>query len=472
MINKLYSFLLITGLVIFSTSCDEDRLNLLPEQSLDESVAFSSVASARAALNGVYSQSQLLEVFGAQPHTIEDYMSDNTEFVGSFPTLQEIFQYITTTPNISIQNSWQVHYRVINGANLVIDNVANISDPAFNSDVENELLGQAKFLRAIVYLQLVNQFAHPYTLNNGASLGLPLVLQGFTGQVEFPARSSVAEVHAQIVKDLTEARDHLSAINFNQGPARASAGAANGYLSRLHLYRGEYQQASDFAKLVLDDSNYAPAADLKFYNTQNSEWVFVVGMTAVDNSRTGSGGWASYHRPASQGGRGDCAFSASLEAAFDEEPGDLRYALSDIVTAADATMRRMTLKYPDGAGNSDDAPMMRISEMHLNRAEALAQLNGVNQETIDLVNPIRVRAGLTPWALSDFSSKEALVDAILNERRKELCFEGHRRMDLLRNGKELREGNPSSAPGATRTVLPIPQREIDLNPNLEQNPGY
>jgi hypothetical protein len=472
MTNKLYNFLFIIGILIFSVSCDKDRLNLLPEQSLDESVAFSSVATARAALNGVYSQAQLIEVFGSQPHTIEDYLSDNTEFVGSFPTFQEIFQYITTTPNISIQNIWQVHYRVINGANLVIDNVPNIIDPALNENVQNELLGQAKFLRGIVYMQLVNQFAHPYTLNNGTSLGVPLVLKGFTGQIEYPSRATVGEVHQQIVKDLTEARDHLAAAQFSRGAVRASASAANGYLSRLHLYRGEYQQAANFAKLVLD-ANYTPAADLKFYNTRNSEWVFVIGMTAVDNSRTGAGGWASYHRPATQGGRGDCAFTASLEAAFAEEAGDLRFSeLSDIVTAADQVQRRMTRKYPDGAGNSDDAPMMRISEMHLTRAEALAQLNGVNQESIDLVNPIRVRAGLSPWTLDTFNSKDALVDAILNERRKELCFEGHRRMDLLRIGKELRAGNPNTAPGASRTVLPIPQREIDLNTSLVQNPGY
>jgi hypothetical protein len=146
-----------------------------------------------------------------------------------------------------------------------------------------------------------------------------------------------------------------------------------------------------------------------------------------------------------------------------------------MVTAADNVMRRMTRKFPDAVTNADESPLMRIAEMHLNRAEALAELNGVNQESIDLVNPIRTRAGLAAWTIAQFASKQALIDAILKERRKELCFEGHRRMDLLRRGLPLRTTGATAALaafGADRTIMPIPQREVDLNTNLVQNPGY
>jgi starch-binding outer membrane protein, SusD/RagB family len=468
MIKYKFILMILTAGIMF-TAC-EDSLVRFPEQSLDESVAFSSRATAEASLNGVYSQAQLIEVFGSQPQIVQDYMADNTFFVGSFPTLQDINNYVTTSPNVSIQSWWQVHYRAINGANLVIDNVPNISDPAMTEAISNRIIGEAKFLRAILYFSLVNQFAQPYNLDNGASLGVPLVLTGFTGEIEYPSRATVAEVHAQIRQDLVEAMDAVTGTN----RGRASQAACAAYLSRLHLYRGEYQQAADFAKMVLDNSNYSVASDFSFYSPNlNSEHVFAIVNSAIDNGRTGAGGWASYHRPPQQGGRGDCAFDPSLEAAFESEADDLRYTqLSDVVTAADAMQRRMTRKFLDAATNTDPVHMMRTSEVALNRAEALAELNGVNQESVDLINPIRTRAGLAEWEVGQFSSKDAFVDAILTERRKELCFEGHRRMDLLRKGLPLRAGNPAAAFGADRTILPIPQREVDLNPNLVQNPGY
>ena len=458
-------------------SCEKE-LDLFPEQSLDSNVAFSTAASVEASLNGVYSEAQTLEVFGSGPQILEDFMSDNTEFVGSFPTLQDIRNYVTVSTNATVQVYWQVMYRLINGANTVIDRTDGVSDPALTAAKKAEIIGQAKFLRAIVYFQLVNQFAQPFNRNNGSSPGVPLVLKSFTGTVEFPARATVAEVHNQIIKDLTEAQAAVPATyagTLTRG--RATKGACAGFLSRIYLYRGEFQKSADFAKQVIDNkATYTLANNLSFYNQLTPEDVFVIINTPTDNGRTGSGGWGSYHRPAAQGGRGDCAFTSDLVAAFTAEAGDKRYTeLSDQVTAADNVSRRMTRKYPDAVTNADESPLMRVAEMHLNRAEALAELSGPNQESIDLVNPIRARAGLPAWTLAQFTSKQELIDAILLERRKELCFEGHRRMDLLRKGKGLRSTGTTvslAAFGADRTILPIPQREVDLNKSLVQNQGY
>ncbi len=466
--------------LVFMFSCSE-KLELEPEQSLSEAAAFANAATVQSSLLGVYSQSQLLEVFGSGPQIIQDFMADNTDFVGSFPTLQDIRLYVATSPNVSIQSWWQVHYRTINGANTVIDRIPGVSDPALTSNLANQYIAEAKFMRAILYLSLVNIYAQPYAVSSGNTPGVPLVLNGFTGEIEFPARATVAEVYNQIVKDLNEAIEHLPATYASNTltRGRATKGAANGYLSRVHLYRGEFQLAAEFAKRVLDSTSpvYALAPNLSFYNGETSEDVFSIINSAIDNGRTGSGGWASYHRPAARGGRGDCPFSDDLIAAFEAEPDDRRFTnLSDMVTAADATTRRMTTKFPDAATNTDNVPMMRTAEVVLNRAEALAEINGVNQESIDLVNPIRARAGLAPWTTGQFTSKDALIEAILTERRKELCFEGHRRIDLLRRGKNLRPANDpnvsAAAFGQPRTVMPIPQREIDLNPNLTQNQGY
>jgi len=248
-------------------------------------------------------------------------------------------------------------------------------------------------------------------------------------------------------------------------------------LGRLHLYRGEWADAATQSKAVLDASSlYAPAANFSFWTSKNtSEDVFTIQNSSIDNGRTGTGGWASWHRPAANGGRGDCKFSPQLIAAYEQEPGDLRYALKSAGTGADNNPAQFTTKWPDALTNADNAPVIRTTEVLLNYVEAKAEAdNAVSQELIDLMNVLRTRAGLSAWSLGDFASKDAFVSAVLNERWKELAFEGHRRMDLLRRGLPLRIGIPNAAFGANKTILPIPQREIDNNPGLagQQNPGY
>lgn len=456
----------------FLSSC-EDRLELEPQQSLSTSLAFVDKRAAEGSLIGVYSAVQDLEVFGAIPQTIADYQSDNVEFIGSFPTFQEIFQYNTLSDNGSISTMWRDNYSAILAANAVIKNVPGVEDPTFSAAEKSQFVAEAQFLRAIVYFQLVNNFAQPINVGGASAPGVPLVLEPFEGEVDFPARATVGEVHLQIKADLEAAAAALPATysgEFTRG--RATSGAAQGMLARLHLYRGEYSEAASFANQVISSSTYALAPDYGFYNGTTSEDVFTIIMTAIDNSRTGSGGWASYYSPAEDGARGDCPLSADLIAAFQEEAGDKRFDL----TKVGANGMVYTTKFPDAVNNTDNSPVMRITEMYLTAAEALAEQNGVNQASIDLMNPLRERAGLPTWSVGDFASGEALTSAILVERRKELAFEGHRRMDLLRKGLPLRPAGDvnaaQAAAGQPKTILPIPQREVDLNANLVQNQGY
>jgi len=474
---KNFKIAILSALILTGTSCS-DRLELLPEQSLAGSQAFSSVANAESTLRGVYSQTQLLEVFGSGPQIIFDYQADNTDFVGSFPTLQDINNYVTTSPNATLEAYWQVNYRVINAANSVIENAPGVKDPALTPEIAKRLVAEAKFLRSITHLNLLNMFSQPFQVQNGASPGVPLLLKSFTGEIEYPSRATVAACYDQIIKDLNEALTDLPAVSTPASRGRATKGAAAGYLSRLHLYKGEFQKAADFANQVITATTaYSLASNYSFYGAApTNEHVFVIVNSATDNGRTGSGGWASYHRPASNGGRGDCAMAPSLETSFSTEATDKRFVdLSTFVTAADGQRKRMTLKFPDAANNTDLAPLMRTSEMYLTRAEALAELNGINAESLTLVNGIRTRAGLPAWTSTTFTTKAAFISAILEERRKELCFEGHRRMDLLRKGLPLRTSGPTAALaayGSPKTVLPLPQREIDLNKNLVQNQSY
>jgi hypothetical protein len=462
-------YLLMFSATLFVVSC-EDALDIEPEQELSIDAAFSDGATTNASLMGAYSRCQDLEVFGAMPQVIAEYQADNVNFIGSFPTLQDINLYVTTSDNGSIQTIFRDNYRAILATNAVIQNAPAVEDPGFSDAEKAQVVAEAKFLRAAVYFNMLNMFAQPYNVNNGGEPGVALVLEPnvLNGETIFPGRSTVAECYDQIEQDLLDAVADLPADGTR---TRATQGAANALLSRLYLYKGDNPNAATRAQMVIDNPFYAAAPDYSFYDGDTPESVLSISMTATDNSRTGTGGWASYFRPAEEGARGDAPMSADLLAAFD--PADKR--LTDLTSVGD-NGETYTLKYDDPINHTDDSPLIRISEMHLNAAEALTKsTNDVSQDILDLVNPIRARAGLADWTLGDFADADELLTAILDERRKELAFEGHRKMDLLRNGMPLRTdgaGTGISSPGDDKVVLPIPQREIDLGSSLPQNAGY
>jgi hypothetical protein len=466
-------YLAFSTLVLSTTSC-EKKLELLPEQDLSGEAVFSSKGTAQSALFGVYNTFQLLEVNGSLPQVISEYMADNVEFVGSFPTLQDINNYITVSDNVSIRDIWQLHYRAILRANKVIAEIPNVPDPTFTSEEKAQAVAEAKFLRALAYFQLANLFAQPYQVSNGTNDAVPLIIDAFEGEITFPTRANLNSVHAQIRTDLTEAIPDLPLDygNADENSGRATVGAAHALLSRLHLYRDELTDAIREARAVIATNRYTLATNYGFYDGNTAEDVFSIQNSSIDNGRTGSGGWAAYYVPAALGGRGDAPFSANLVAAYATESGDRRFStLSAVGVAADNISRPFTTKFPDAITNGDNSPVIRITEVYLNLAEALAKNDPlINSEAISIINNLRSRANLSPRLI--YASKQALVDAILIERRKELAFEGHRRMDLLRNRLPLRTGVAAAAFGADKTILPIPLRERDLNPNLSQNRGY
>ncbi len=472
---KKFKYIYLLSLLLVFTACD-DLLDVEPEQSLSIPAAFSDENTAFASLMGVYSAAQDNDVLGSVTAMLSETMSDNVRFVGSFPTFQEVNNYVIISTNGSIRSIWRDHYEGILAANAVIANMPNVDDPGLTEAERAQYIGEAKFMRALFYFNLVTHFAQPFNVSNGNTPGVPLVLTPdiFDGKQILPARNSVAEVYAQIEKDLTEA---LAAVpdsygNADQTRGRATKGAANGLLSRLHLYRGEWAQAAQFAEAVLANKDlYNLASGYAFWDGNTSEDVFSIQNTTNDGS-----GWDLYYLPANRGGRGDAPYSDDLLAAFDQD-NDLRFTtLTFSGTDAAGNPAIFTNKFPNGITNSDNGPIVRVTEMVLNKAEALVKnTNSVDEEAIMLLNQLLVRAGLPAVAAGDFADAQALIDRILVERRKELCFEGHRRMDLLRNGLPLRTSGPGageSSPGDPKVVFPIPQRDIDLGSSLPQNPGY
>ncbi|MCF6401605.1 RagB/SusD family nutrient uptake outer membrane protein [Chitinophaga filiformis] len=257
---------LLAGLTCTSLfSCSKD-LDQDPEQAIPTDEVFTSGSTALSALYGVYSRSQRPEVFGGQPQIIADFMADNSNYLGT--AMSDINSFITSPAGSTVTDMWRYHYDAIMGANAVVDKVPGIQDPAFTAANRKMYVAEAKFMRAILYFQLLNLFSQPYQVAQGASPGIPLVTAAFDGTITYPARGTVNDVQTQIEKDLLDALPDLSDTFSDPMLARgrATKGAANALLSRLYLYREQWDKAAQHAKAVLDAPYYKLAGDYAFYD--------------------------------------------------------------------------------------------------------------------------------------------------------------------------------------------------------------
>ena len=463
--------LLVTIVLVFF-SCD-NRLDVLPEDNVDSNRVFLSFETINGAVIGLYSINQSGDLNG-NPQLIGDFMADDVNFVGSFPSLQQIDQFETLASNATIDDFWFDAFQLIGAANSLIVNVPKVDAADIDGLTEEDqsiFVAEAKFMRALTNFQLVNLFAQPYQVSNGSNLGIPLVTTPFEnkGITDFQLeRSTVNQVHTSIETDLLEAINVLPETN----GVRASAQSARALLARLYLYRDNWSEAATLANEVINGGAEL-ATDYNFYDTvtESTELIFIAVNTSSDGAQDPNTGvanevYVTYYNSA-PGGRGDAPFSQDLIDAFAVEDGDKRFNdLSVAATDAGGSETFFTTKYPDIVNDASNGMILRATEMFLIRAEAnLKNGSNIGDTPLNDINVLRSRAGLADLGTVD-------LDVILVERRKELCFEGHRRMDLLRNNRNLRpDGAAESAPGANKVIFPIVDDEINNNPNITQNPG-
>jgi hypothetical protein len=454
------------------TACDQ-TINKSPEQSVPPEQLFANEAGAEAALTAAYSGLQLDGTYGGFPHIAADFTADVVNFTGSFTTWNAAEDFNVIASHGPTDNLWDDHYNVINRANLVIDNAADV--PNISQDKVDDLVGQAKFIRALAYFNLVRWFAEPF--EPGGDNSQPgVILQ--TEAVESTSinfdkgRAPVDSIYGQIRADLEDA---VSRLDVKGARKRAGQGSAKGLLAKVSLYQGRYDEAATLAEEVIAEDVFslsaAPAEP--YQNESSTEIVFAVSFSNIDN--TGVNDFpTSFYLPGDLGGRGDANPVASF--VEDAEDGDIRATPGSEVDGD-------TLLYEFGgeiwtnkwteSSLGDDAPVLRVAEMYLIAAEAEARSsNGSEAQALEYVNTIRTRAGLDE--VSGLSG-QALIDEIITQRRYELAFEGDRRHDLQRLGRAINSGTSVAEPGDSQRLLPIPQREIDVNDALtedNQNPGY
>jgi len=459
------------GLLIVSlmaTSCD-DRLDVKPHQSIDQTTALSTEKDVVVTLIGAYDGLQEEGTYGGDFMTISELMgnTDDILFTGTFDGLSDIFKLQTVATNENALRTWRYAYATINRAN----NVLSAVDKVTSSEEERARVeGEARFIRASMYFELVRFYAKTWDDgDNAANAGVPLVLEPTTEVTseDYRARNSVAEVYEQIMTDLTIAEDLLPKSN----GIFANKTAAAAVISRVKLTQGVNGATAD-QKTALGEARDAANRAIDYGTSELEEDFESLWYTYIDNGgenpseyifsmkvtpQDGYNAINQYFGVATDiegtNGRADCKITNSHLTKY--EDGDVRGEFFVVVGG-----RNYTQKHLDNYGN---VLVVRLAEMYLTRAEANFRLGtDVGADPVDDLNVIRERAGLDP--VGSISN----VSAILNERYLELAFEGSH----LHDAKRTRGAVSGVAWNDERLILPIPQRERDTNENLVQNDGY
>jgi len=440
--KRIYSLL---TLLLLVASCD--ILEPDPLTSLDADGALVDGASANGVLLGAYSSMQDDYYYGLEYVCNNDLLADNAVFEGFFDSQLELDSKSVPFSNLFVTEAWVQIYRVINITNLLIARVPEIDDPNFGN--ADQVLGEAYGLRALAYFDLLRYFGEFY--DESSQFGLPLLLEpipdnDFT-QIPDLSRSTVAETYTQITNDLGQALDLLQGTS---DPERMNYWAALSLRARIALYRGNYAQAFTDANDVIENGGYALVENLEelYVTDPTSESIFEVAFNDQDQS--------AYNSFLIR--RDEYNVDGSLLDAF--EDGDARASLFIFSRNQDRCN-----KYPDPT-NADNAKVFRLAELYLIRAEAAAMDNNDPNAGLDDLNVIRNRAGLPD--LDPFADMDGFVAALMQERRIELSFEGHRFFDLVRMDMEEEIGITEEF----RKILPIPRTELQVQENLAQNPGY
>lgn len=457
-VKFIFSFLLI-GLVVFSC----DVLEQEPELQISDQRAITNLSGANSALYGAYHQVQA--IYQGRLQRVSDVSGDVAQSVGTWDFYREMDTYAVSADNSEILDLWTFTFRAINQANNLIAEVPNIDA---NQAQKDNILGQAYFIRALAYFDAARVWGG--VPGEVGTLGVPIVTTP-SRQVDeniFPARASLEATYQQVKSDLDAALGLLPEAQANNASTRGQAtkAAVRALLSRLHLYLKQWPEAESRASEVIADSKFSLIPYGSIFSSDNTnESIFEVQFNNADQS-----GLRFWYAPGAIGGRGELAAHESFYNS---------YASNDARKALFGRDNVVGVWYPTKyirAGNIDNAHVLRISEMYLNRAEARARQGGAKTAlAVQDLNMVRNRAGIGPY-----NNDIPLLEAIERERRWEFFAEGHIFFDLVRTGRALqvlrnvdrRNGPPVSLTNQNSLVMPIPRADVDANKNLQQNAGY
>ena len=492
------------------SSCVNDWLDVAPSDGTDAGAALTSSSDLAAARTGMYKalkgNSSLVDYYGQQffvygdVHAGDDYQYNNIGgsnrasfyYDMNYQTASE-FTSSTSSSNVA----WKSPYIVIGRANRIIAAAEGgaLSDAAEAKATIDQYAAEAKVLRALAHFDLVRIYGKPYTEDQGASLGVPLV----TGVLESnakPARSTVAEVYTQVVKDLTEAISS-NALATETEPGYVSVWGAKAILSRVYLNMGDYANALSVAEDIIKNIKNSGAAlwtrDQYFKawdaSTPNeSEFLFRLNVAGSTDSNDLNGIGNLQQRD----GYKEMVATKKFVDMLSADPNDVRNELflpakAEKEVAVYGTNKVFLNKLRGQGGNLRNVtivPIIRLSEVYLTAAEC-AFRNNDKTKAVEYLNDLVKNRTTTEASLATVDN--ITLERILIERRKELIGEGQRYFDALRNNETITRYTSEADKGWHKTlskeaqsfdrdyfkaIAAIPQAEINANPNIKQNTGY
>lgn len=476
-------------------SCSKKEITLEPRQSISSDKALTSKNTVQAAVNSVYAGLKDGTLYGRDVIAISDALSDITRSTNRSGRL--------TPENNNNSRAhlllWSVAYELINEANLILEAIPSVPDASATDKSSWE--GQLKFLRGLLYFELVRAYAYIPTAVIAANDkgGVPVKLTGTTSSTlnaYSPKRETTAAVYDQIYLDLNSS---ITLLDNSLGNGLATKAGARALLSRVALYKGDWATCVTQSTAAIGEgvgtlttsANCVSAWRAAVHPESIFEVKFLTASENVGQNTSLQTSFTSLVTPGvscSLGGFGDLVPSAFLLTQLGITSGavptcgttpvpgviargnDVRAQLYEWGAVGRGTPNIECTKFlgRNGGINLDNVPVIRISEMYLNRAEAYYMQGGAANEALALadLNKIITNRGMTAVV----ATGTALRDEILRQDMLEFAFEGHRFFDLKRRGQDIVK-SPANVPfNDFRILAPIPTSDIDVN--LVQNFGY
>lgn len=427
---------------------------------------------------------------------------DNYSILGEFSTdialmsggglerqVVPIMQFNWDSNETFFNGQYNTFYAAIARANNVLSVASDLVGVDESTRIQIE--GEARFIRAFAYYMLHNLFGPTPIIEipKGASLDEIESIGKNT------PRATEAEYRAYVESDLLFAAENLKKGGFS---SRANKGSSWALLTKFYLNNKDWQKCVDAANKVLE-LNYTLYNDYtKLFSVEgenNNEFIFrfecLIGSNQINVYMPHAfppnypiqPNWINF-------GAMFRTYTKFYET-FENQDNRKKLFITEYTRIGQTSLTLLnrdasgnplndarSFKYlPDpnavGQANGNDIPYIRLTDIMLAKAEALNEIQGPNQISIDLINQVRGRVNASLINLPNYGSKEGLRDFILAERAREFYTEGLRREDLIRHGKYIQQALDRGINAKPFQVLfPLPQQQIDNNPNLVQNPGY
>lgn len=472
------AFFYLFPLFIFMSGCKKLVEINAPVTSVNEANVYTNDATAVAVLTGIYTaMSEPTSVFTGQVSvSLLSGLSADEWKLHTTATDPRLIAYYRNALSVNLavgSEFWPRIYKFIFYCNAAIEGLT--SSTTLTLSVKQQLLGEAKFLRAFFYLYLVNLYGE-----------VPLVLTTDYKINTLKVRSPIAQVYDQMIVDLNEAKELLSIQylnaslqNYSTAPdrVRPTKWAAAALLARVYLYTGDFALAEEQASLLINNSLFGltPLNNVFLKNSTEAIWQ----LQPITLGRNTEDAWVFVINAPFSNSK-PVHLSQPLLNSF--EISDARKTNWVKDTVISSISYSYPFKYKSATLNSSVSEYLtvfRLAEQFLIRAEARARLNNKLSESIADLDVIRLRAQLPLIATTNPTiTKTSLLDSILHERQVELFTEwGHRWFDLKRSGKidgvmtavaPLKGGSWQSY----QQLYPLPFTDLQRNPNLVQNDGY